>query len=770
MARTGQIIPRFVAPHEEVYINDNTFYEEETSENGGPTFICPFIGGKGRDTMLTFNRWSDFIAEYGYPNFRLWGQPMYMPYVLLYSGNAKCHCIRLTAEDAAYANNIITVGYKAADGKLVLKFKVYSRTQIDKISDIEVYANTLERTNPDEDGFKWVPIMSFWSQGRGIYGTDFRVRISHDKGADKENSYKNYNVDLLSTENGNQLLENFNVTFYLDGIDPLTKVSNYVEELVNHDEKGSTRIGMQFFYDNYQTLFEAYKEAYYNGIPAAATVVQVDRLPAIELPSTTSLYHLTADDGTKPAGGLYVYDAANGVFLLSSFVTETVETLPDIADASSNIIYTITQPTLSPPMEAGSSWILDSGSWVAAPTIVDVAKLPSTTMYTEGTVYELVAEDDGKAVGSKWIFDSVSNSYITYVEPEKTEVEELEMDISTWDMFGYNKFTRTEDEYMEIEGGLASLPLFDIEGVALLAGSDGSMPEDQPASVRAKAIEEAMMEALDGAVDRMILSKRRTPIDIFLDFNASLNLKKKMASFTINRGDHICYLDTGFLQTTSDIRDIGDALKTVNSYMVSKNSGMMYTFDPITGKAIPVTITLWLASAFPNHYRVYGNHTPLAGESYATVSGYVKNSIRPIIDADDHEIKEKLLTEYQLNYIECLDEDTYIRGTQTTSQHESSDLSEENNVRVLMEIKRKIERLTYTRQFHWSEQEDLRLFEESCNEIFSSYRGTKCRELTVRVDSNDWEKTRYIVHVYLEVVFRTFQKRAIIEIDVNPRV
>jgi hypothetical protein len=117
-----------------------------------------------------------------------------------------------------------------------------------------------------------------------------------------------------------------------------------------------------------------------------------------------------------------------------------------------------------------------------------------------------------------------------------------------------------------------------------------------------------------------------------------------------------------------------------------------------------------------------------------------------------------------------LDEDTYIRGTQTTSQHESTDLSEENNVRVLMEIKRKIERLTYTRQFHWSEREDLRLFEESCNEIFSSYRGTKCRELTIHVDSNDWEKTRYIVHVYLEVIFRTFQKRAIVEIDVNPRV
>jgi hypothetical protein len=215
---------------------------------------------------------------------------------------------------------------------------------------------------------------------------------------------------------------------------------------------------------------------------------------------------------------------------------------------------------------------------------------------------------------------------------------------------------------------------------------------------------------------------------------------------------------------------MGLTMYDINHYLVTKQAHMFKVADPVTGKNIPVTFNLWLASVFPNHYRVYGNHTPLAGESYATVSGYVKNSIRPIIDADDHEIKEKLLVDYKLNYIECLDEDTYIRGTQTTSQHESSDLSEENNVRVLMEIKRKIERLTYKRQFHWSEAEDLRLFEEGCNEVFSSYKGTKCRELSVKVDSNDWEKTRYIVHVYLSVVFRTFQKRAIIEIDVNPRV
>jgi hypothetical protein len=196
---------------------------------------------------------------------------------------------------------------------------------------------------------------------------------------------------------------------------------------------------------------------------------------------------------------------------------------------------------------------------------------------------------------------------------------------------------------------------------------------------------------------------------------------------------------------------------------------MFRTLDPVTGRNIPVTITLWLASQIPQHYRNYGNHVPMAGENYAVLSGYVEDSIRPVIDADDLEIKEKLLREYQINYVEALDEDTYVRGTQNTSQVEDSDLSEENNVLVLMEIKRKIERLAAKRRYRWAEEEDLRMFKDSANEIFSSYRGTKCRSLDIEVKSSKWEKTRYIVHVYLAVVFRTFQKRAIIEIDVNPR-
>lgn len=759
------------------YINDYTYYDDYVDDNfGGPTYLCVFTGPKGRNDLLKFVNWSAFCREYGKPNWKKYGQAMYTPYVALAKGNCAAWCLRVTAKNATYANFITVVDYKVESGKLVLKFTNYSRANIRNLTDLEVYAQSLTRTTPDADGFKRVPIFYTWSLGRGQYGNDFRVRFRHDKNADKENAYKNYNLDVISTEEGTSTIESFNVTFDYEGIDPLTKVTNYIDDIVNDTgKKGSSYIGCQFMDDEYHTLFDAFCEAYKEAISPTIETVKVDRIPAVTLPPTDELFHLTADDGSFPAGFMYVYDATDGVFKTSAFSAEEGTTLPDVTAASRSVIYKLTADytdTLTgETYPAGSALITtDNTTWTTAPVINDVAKLPSTTLYTAGTVYELTANDGTFLAGDMIIFDTDSSEFVLYVPDTTGDDVEVPWTISTWDMFGYDRLTGGDNEYIEFADGIESVSILDLEGVGMVNGDDGDLSENVDTATREAAMYEAYQSAFDGEVDKKIKSTRRAPAELMFDFCAPIEVKNAMVSLVLERMDAQLYLDTGLLNTVYDLYDMGLTMYDINHYLVTKQAQMFKVADPVTGKNIPVSFSLWLASVFPNHYRVYGNHTPLAGESYATVSGYVKNSIRPIIDADDHEIKEKLLVDYKLNYIECLDEDTYIRGTQTTSQHESSDLSEENNVRVLMEIKRKIERLTYKRQFHWSEAEDLRLFEEGCNEVFSSYKGTKCRELSVKVDSNDWEKTRYIVHVYLSVVFRTFQKRAIIEIDVNPRV
>ena len=777
MPRTGQIIPKYIQPHEEVYINDNTYYDDIVDNTGGPVFLCVFISGKGRDKLLLKKSWGDFVAEYGYPNYHKWGQAMYIPYTALYSGNAQAQCLRVVAKDSTYANIIFSVGYKISEGKFHVKFKYYTRQNLRTLDDLITYAELIEET--DSDGYKWLPIMTFYCLGRGAYGADYRIRLSHDKIADKENDYKNYNIEVLSTEEGTKMIESYNVTFDFSGTDPGTKLTNFVQDVINDEEgSGSKRIGCEFFTDNYQKIFDSFSSLYDNTNIIEPDFIKVDRLPYITPPATNTLYHLTQNDGTYVSGGMYVYDSTNAVFNQSNYSITSVAALPAVASANTNIIYKLTavDDTVTGGT-VGSTWIVNNEAWVKSPSIVDVDKLPSTQQYDEGKVYELTAPDGNKSIGSLWIYDSTSNGYIKYVNnvDATSNTSGNPYTIGTFDLFGYSVITKDNEPLIEIDDktadGRSSVAIMDLEGIGLASGSDGSFSDSTPKAIRDAAMEQAYQEAFQGSTDKKIMSKRRSAADIILDANYSLEVKKAITSLVTQRMDLVARLDTGLLSDINSVYDFGGTsdYRQINTYLVSKNCGMFKTLDPITGKVIPVTNTLWLASQYPTHYLNYGNYTPLAGENYAVISGYVKGSIKPEIDADDMDIKEKLLVDYKINYIECLDSNTYVRGTQTTSQQESSDLSEENNVLVLLEIKRKIERLTAKRRYRWSEAADLRLFQESCKEVFSTYEGTKCRSINIKVSASKWEQIRYIIHVYLEVVFRTFQKRAIIEIDINPR-
>lgn len=184
MPSRGQIIPKFLHPHDEVYINDNTVYTDVTDDNTPHVrYLCVFGSSKGRDRLMNFKNFSKWVDEYGQPNFRLYGQAPYMPYTMLYTGSASCQCLRVTASDSTFANLIVLVGYKkdTAKHKLVLKYKLMSRENLRKASDLEAVANSLETETEDSDGYKWMPIMTFWALGHGKYGNDFRVRITHDK-------------------------------------------------------------------------------------------------------------------------------------------------------------------------------------------------------------------------------------------------------------------------------------------------------------------------------------------------------------------------------------------------------------------------------------------------------------------------------------------------------------------------------------------------------------------------------------------------------------
>ena len=620
MPRQGQIIPKWLHPHEETFINDNTKFTETTDDNPGVRFLNVFTGPKGIDNKLLLKKsFSKWVDEYGLPDYRLYGQPIYMPYVSLSTLYAQSWSMRVMPENATYSNAIIVAMIKAdntepTNVKLRVKFKALTQTGLNDASMLETYMETLKSTTPDTDGYISYPIMGFWSLGRGVYGDYYRIRVSNDTGANKVNNYMNYKVELISTENSTtKRLESHNCCFYIDAQDPDTGITLFANEVVDdYEGDGSKRVNMLLFHEYIEEIFEFYK------------------------------------------------------------------------------------------------------------TNVD----PTTTLTVEN-----------------------------------------------FDIFGYDVTTGADNTKIVIDGGASSVAILSNSGVKLSSGDDGSLAfVNSNSAARADAIEKLYMNAYTGSIDPKILSKVRAPIDIMLDANLPVSAKKAMASLAITRGDSFCHIDSGLLTTVSDVETFAKTLNDIDTFMVSKDAGMYKTKDPITNKIIPVTITLWLAYKYPNHYRTRGNHVPLAGEDYAKLSGYEKNSIRPLIDADDHDIKEVLYTDLRWNYIECIGENIYIRGTQSTCQLEWSDLSETSNVLVLLEIKRRLEYETAKKRYKFSEASDRRLFTESAKEIFSGYVGNKIKSLNIEFKMSAWEETRSILHCYAAIVFKTITKRSLIEIDVNPRV
>lgn len=309
-----------------------------------------------------------------------------------------------------------------------------------------------------------------------------------------------------------------------------------------------------------------------------------------------------------------------------------------------------------------------------------------------------------------------------------------------------------------------------IDGIMLSGGDDDTFSHLKGSQEREAAMEMEYIKAIRGesGYDRAVRSKRRTPSELILDANFPDAVKKELIALATHRSDAYCILDAGLLNSTTEILSWADEFYNLGNFLVSKECQHYNIKDPFSGKVIPVTMTYFLANNLPRHFSQNGNHFPFYGETYAKLTGHIRNSLMPMIDADDMELKERIYLK-KVNFFECLSENNYARATQGTSQLVSSDLSEENNVYILLEMKRKLENFVSLKIYNFMEQEDRIKFTESANTMFEDYKGNKIRHYEVRFETNAYEEERNILHCYLEVTFKGLVKRGIIEIDINKR-
>lgn len=621
MPRTGQIVPSYLVPHVQTYINDNSLISELPTEVADPAvrLLCVFTSAKGEDGKVkTIDNVADYIDEYGTPNFSLYGQPCYMPYAALSSGNAKVHCLRVMPEDAAYANVIICACTKTyVDSEGITKFVVkFDNKFIEDLRDrdaLEAYLDDVAVLPPEvnDDGYNVYPLFIAAAKGRGAYGNSFRIRVVSDKITNTENEYQNYIFEILDVSSGSlSLKDSYRGSFDYNAI--VNNTSKLFDDIISDPELGSKYISIVTNSDNFTRIYDAYKE----------TIGVSDEIIIPEFNDCNLFTGLTKSGSSMPN---FEIDIENGINL-------------------------------------------------------------DTTI-----------------------------------------------------------------------------------GISLSGGNEGSIAVD--AEDRLSTIDSLYIAAFNREIDPFVGSKRAIPCELILDANYSEEVKLKMAELALKRYDARCVIDAGILTTTAQaIRWMNkDSIKSLDDFIISKEITHKKMRDPFTNRIITVTYTYDLAEQLPAHYINVGNQIPFTGEAYSRLTDYIPYSIKPAIDADDLELKEELYLG-RCNFVECVAENTYVRNVQGTSQSTWTDLSEENNVAVLLEMKRMLEEFVAARLYNFAEAEDRIKFTEAADRMFTDYRQSKVRSYEVYFDMNTFEEERSILHCYLSVVFKTMAKRGIIEIDINKRV
>lgn len=366
---------------------------------------------------------------------------------------------------------------------------------------------------------------------------------------------------------------------------------------------------------------------------------------------------------------------------------------------------------------------------------------------------------------------TILNRYIKYLNSIAKTGTNHTFSLNDDLLFGLDENSQPIEKVV-LDAGSSTNNTFDLNGLTGIpfgSGSNGSFDSEDP-SVRSASMVEAYKNAFSGKTNKGVRSKNRYPIQFLFDANFDSEVKSALVELALKRGDCQCYIDAGIQYDIDSVLtwDDTDSIKAIDSPYVQKEFEHFSIVDPFSGRKIAMTITYFYSYALSKHLTANNLSTPFVGEKYSKLTGHIKNSLYPLIDCDEEDIKEKLY-ERRLNYYEAIAENVFVRGTQQTSQVAISDLSEEHNVRVLLAMKRELESMVKSMSFDFGEPDDRKLFTEAADRKLEKYKNW-CRSATVEFAMNDYEESQQIIHCYLAIVFKTINKRGIVEIDINPRV
>ena len=282
-------------------------------------------------------------------------------------------------------------------------------------------------------------------------------------------------------------------------------------------------------------------------------------------------------------------------------------------------------------------------------------------------------------------------------------------------------------------------------------------------------VDECYKNAFAGVYDSKILSKSRTPITVIWDAGYSLPVKTVMAQLAEARDDCRLQLDALFVDTLnkSSIKTLIKQYAQFTHYRESVDIESLWYREPETMKKCHVTISFFLAPAYVNHVNVYGEHIPFV-KDYAIASGYIKNTITPVVEEYQEEIMD-MLADNRFNYFECVDENVFRRAIQNTRQPENSDLLQESNAYILYNLKRLIEKDANSQLYNFADESIRQSFCEYERAKYASWVGKQLESFDITFATSKYEFENSILHLYIDIVFRGLTLHVIAEIDINKR-
>ena len=315
------------------------------------------------------------------------------------------------------------------------------------------------------------------------------------------------------------------------------------------------------------------------------------------------------------------------------------------------------------------------------------------------------------------------------------------------------------------------------KGLVLESGTNGYFDQPRTDVINGESVKrtfndeltECYVNAFNGVYDRKILSPRRVGITAFFDANYPMEVKRAIVDLCNARFDCRTYLDAGIINTLTPniINKLIQDYSVFNNPNVSVDIHNYITREYSTNKRINVTISYFLSAQYVDHLTNVGYHVPFCKE-YAELTGHVRDSLKPVIEEYDGDIKE-ILNNNRLNYFECITENVFQRSTQNTTQKTSTDLTEENNATIANTIKAMVEADAQGELYNFAD--------ESIRISFINYEKAKYRTLEGRVvekfdiafKTSEYEFEHSILHCYVSLTFRGINKQAIVEIDLNKR-